>query len=261
MKNFTERELKLLNSRKGLFNLLIQEEINYSKAIRYTYYEKQMVKLQQQLVLLQEWVIQKGKKVVIICEGRDAAGKGGAIRRLTQYLNPRQYRVVALPKPDDDEKNQWYFQRYVNQLPKNGEIVIFNRSWYNRAVVEPVNGFCSEQEYEIFMNQVNPFEKMISESDIYLLKVYFSISKVEQKNRFDRIQNNPLKKWKMSEVDKRAQILWDEYTKYKTVMLEKTQTELAPWKIIKADRKTFARLELARFVVQTIPYENLRLHR
>lgn len=258
MKEFTQRELKLLNSNKGLFNLLIQDELNYSRALRYTYYERKMEALQEQLVLLQEWVIKKGKKIVVICEGRDAAGKGGAIRRMTQFLNPRQYRVVALPKPDEDERNQWYFQRYVNQLPKNGEIVFFNRSWYNRAVVEPVNGFCTEEEYDIFMNQVNPFEKMITESGIFLLKIYFSISKQEQKNRFDRIQSNPLKKWKMSNVDKRAQELWDDYTHYKDIMMEKTNTDYAPWKIIKADRKTSARLESAEFLLKSIPYENLR---
>lgn len=252
---FSEREIALLNSKKGLHNLLIQDELNYGKALRYTYYEKKLKKLQAELVKLQEWVIKNNKKVLIIFEGRDAAGKGGAIRRITAYLNPRHYRSVALPKPDEEERHQWYFQRYVNQLPKGGEILFFNRSWYNRAVVEPVNEFCTPAQYDTFMNQVNDFERMIVESDVYFLKIYFSITKEEQKRRFESISQNPLKRWKMTPVDERAQELWDEYTAYKEKMFEKTNTELCPWNILKADRKTNARLEAAALILRSIPYK------
>ena len=255
MKKFSERELELLNSKAGLKQLLQQDELNYGKAIRYSYYEKKLKKLQAKLVDMQDWVIENNERVVVIFEGRDAAGKGGAIRRITSHINPRHFRVVALPKPNEEERHQWYFQRYVTQLPKPGEIVFFNRSWYNRAVVEPVNGFCTEEEYNVFMDQVNGFEKMIQESGAHLIKIYFSITQDEQKKRFDGILNDPLKKWKMTPVDERAQELWDDYTKYKKLMFEKTHTDINPWRIIKANRKTMARLESMKHILEQVPYE------
>ena len=175
-------------------------------------------KLQVELIKLQAWAIQNNERIIIIFEGRDAAGKGGAIRRITERINPRFMRIVALSKPTEVEQSQWYFQRYVKQFPKTGEIVFFDRSWYNRAVVEPVNGFCSQEEYAIFMNQVNDFERMILESGIRLVKIYMSISKKEQAKRFQDIKRDPLKQWKMTKVDEKAQELWDDYTTYKKAM-------------------------------------------
>ena len=182
-------------------------------------------------------------------------GKGGAIRRITHHINPRNYRVVALPRPTEQERGQWYFQRYINKLPNPGEIVLFDRSWYNRAVVEPVNGFCTEDEYERFMNEVNNFEEMITHDGIILIKIYFSITKSEQARRFKDIASNPLKRWKMSPVDAQAQELWDTYTKYKERMFEHTNTEKNPWVILKANRKTVARVAVIKHVLDTIRYK------
>lgn len=256
-KSLSEEDLKLLNSKKGLKNLLRDKKLNLDKALRYTKYEIEFARLQTELVKLQNWVIQKNKKIVIIFEGRDAAGKGGAIRRITAHINPRQYRIVALPKPTIEERGQWYFQRYVNKLPKPGEIVFFDRSWYNRAVVEPVNGFCTKYQYQNFMKQVNSFERMIMDADTYLIKFYFSISKEEQAWRFKDIRSNPLKKWKMTEVDRKAQELWDDYTAFKLKMFENTNLKESPWVIIEADKKTDARIEALQYIIDTIPYEDL----
>lgn len=181
--------------------------------------------------------------------------KGGAIRRITEYINPRHFRTVALNIPTEDERNQWFFQRYINQLPNPSEIVFFDRSWYNRAVVEPVNGFCTEKEYKIFMAQVNEFERMLVESNTYLIKLYFSISKDEQVRRFKEIKNDPLKRWKITALDKKAQALWDEYTLYKKKMFDQTNTEITPWKIIDANKKTTARLDAISHILEVIPYK------
>lgn len=251
----TVSQINKLNSNKGLVALLSREQLNYERAIRYVDYEKKLKRLQVEIIKLQNWAIKEDKKIVVIFEGRDAAGKGGAIRRITERINPRHIRIVALPKPTEDEQSQWYFQRYVNQLPKAGEMVFFNRSWYNRAVVEPVNGFCTQEEYTTFMDQVNDFERMILESGIYLVKIYMSISKKEQFKRFQEIQNDPLKQWKMTDVDKRAQELWDEYTKYKSAMFTKTNTEVSPWKVIRANRKTDARVNAINHILKSIPYD------
>ena len=210
--------LEKLNSRLGLLSMLNRTSINYAKTIRYINYERKLKKLQVELVRLQTWIINNNERVIIIFEGRDAAGKGGAIRRTTERINPRNFRIVALPRPSKEERSQWYFQRYVKQFPKEGEIVFFDRSWYNRAVVEPVNGFCTEKEHEIFMNQVNDFERMVTESGTRIVKFYMSISKKEQAKRFDDLKLDPLKQWKMTSVDKSAQDLWDKYTFYKDKM-------------------------------------------
>ncbi|NNJ54719.1 MAG: polyphosphate kinase 2 [Bacteroidia bacterium] len=251
----TDEDIKLLNTKKGLRNLFADKKTDVQKALRITRYENNLADLQAELVNAQDWIIQNKKKVVVLFEGRDAAGKGGAIRRISAHINPRHYRIVALPKPNEEEEHMWYFQRYINQLPKPGEIVFFDRSWYNRAVVEPVNGFCSKKEYDIFMGQVNDFERMIQESDTYLFKIYFSISKKEQATRFGDIRSSPLKRWKMSPIDEKAQELWDEYTHYKELMFEKTNTDHAPWKIIKADRKTEARIEALQYLLDGLPYK------
>ncbi|HPW88286.1 MAG TPA: polyphosphate kinase 2 [Kaistella chaponensis] len=251
----TQEQFDILNSKKGIYALLQNETLDVEKAQKFIRYEKRLEKLQEELIKLQNWVVENQKRVVILFEGRDAAGKGGAIRRITENMNPRQYRVVALPKPDEVERGQWYFQRYINQLPKAGEIVFFDRSWYNRAIVEPVNDFCNEEEYNMFMNQVNEFEKMITTSGTHLLKLYFSISKEEQEKRFKDIINNPLKKWKFSNVDENALKLWDKYTNYKEKMFQKTNSEFAPWKVFKANKKSKARIESLEYILQNIPYQ------
>lgn len=247
-----------LNTKIGIKGLLGKDGINIERALRVYDYEKKLKKLQVQLIKMQTEVIENNQRVIVIFEGRDAAGKGGAIRRITERINPRHFRIVALRKPSDEESTQWYFQRYIKKFPKAGEIVFFDRSWYNRAVVEPVNGFCTEEEYDIFMSQVNDFEKMITQSGIKLVKIYMSINKREQAKRFDEIKKNPLKQWKMTTVDEAAQGLWDEYTKYKTTMFENTPEEGIPWKIIKANRKTSARIGAIEYLLSQISYDKKR---
>ena len=251
----TDQELRKLNTKKGILALLSKAPLSIERSLRYVDYGKKLKKLQVELIRLQTWAINNNERVIIVFEGRDAAGKGGAIRRLTERINPRHMRIVALNKPTEDQQTQWYFQRYVAQFPKAGEIVFFDRSWYNRAVVEPVNGFCTSEEYEIFMNQVNDFEKMILESGIHLVKIYMSISKKEQAKRFADIKSNPLKQWKMTKLDEKAQILWEQYTEYKNAMFQKTNTKISPWKVIRANRKTEARVNVINHVLNSIPYD------
>lgn len=252
-------EEKKLNSKIGIKALVSKKDINVERALRIVGYEKKLKKLQVELIKMQASVIEKNERVIVIFQGRDAAGKGGAIRRITERINPRHFRIVALPKPTEEERTQWYFQRYLKKFPKAGEIVFFDRSWYNRAVVEPVNGFCTPEEYEIFMNQVNDFERMITESGIRLVKIYMSITKKEQARRFADIKSNPLKQWKMTPVDERAQELWDDYTDYKTKMFENTEKAGGvPWKIINANRKTLARISAIKYLLEQIPYDKNR---
>ena len=235
--------------------MLSRKNTSISKTLRYIKYESELKKLQVEMIRLQNWVINKNKKVIVVCEGRDAAGKGGAIRRAIQHMNPRKFRVVALPKPNNSERSQWYFQRYVRHFPKDGEIVFFDRSWYNRAVVEPVNGFCSDAEYNTFMNHINTFEKMIVDNKIILLKFYYSISKDIQLKRFNEIKNSPLKKWKYTTVDSNAQELWHKYSIYKNLMFKKTNPSFAKWDIIKADKKIYARIKTLELILKNIPYD------
>jgi len=252
---FTPENIEKLNTKKGTLALLRKEPLNYGRAIRFVDYEKKLKKLQVELIKLQTWVINNKERVIVIFEGRDAAGKGGAIRRVTEKMNPRHLQILALPKPTEVERSQWYFQRYVNELPQAGEIVFFDRSWYNRAVVEPVNGFCTEDEYHIFMNQVNDFERMITESSIRLVKIYMSISKKEQAKRFNEIKQDPLKQWKMTKVDERAQELWNDYTKYKKLMFNNIKDDGIQFKVIRANRKTSARVNVIEHILEKIPYD------
>ncbi|MDA3961732.1 MAG: polyphosphate kinase 2 [Planctomycetota bacterium] len=254
--DLSDDDLALLNSKLGLKHLLEDNEIDPAEALRRTRCELELSELQEELVGLQNWVIENGHRVVVIFEGRDAAGKGGAIRRITSHINPRHYQIYALPKPSAEERGQWYFQRYVSILPKPGEMVFFDRSWYNRAMVEPVNGFCSKHEYATFMGQVNGFENMLVESGTTLIKFYFSISKKEQQKRFKAIAKDPLKRWKLTSVDQSAQKLWSTYTKYKQDMLEKTNTEQAPWMVIDANDKYEARLAALRHILATVPWSS-----
>ena len=251
----TQEDLTKLSSKQGLIKLLKSKNISPKSALGTLRYEAELRQLQIELVKLQRDVQLTGRRVAIIFEGRDAAGKGGAIRRFTEHLNPRSMRVVALPKPTEVEKGQWYFQRYVKNLPNPGEIAFFDRSWYNRAVVEPVMKFCKKSQYEVFMQQVPEFEHMLYEDNIEIIKFWFSISKGEQERRFKCRVNNPLKQWKISPVDDEAQAHWDLYTMYKEEMFSKTHTSYSPWAIVKANSKTKARLEAIRHVLNTLPYE------
>ena len=217
-------------------------------------YQIKLSLLQIELIKLQNYVKEKGLKVLLIFEGRDAAGKGGTIKRITEHLNPRGARVVALVKPSDVEKTQWYFQRYIQHLPSAGEIVLFDRSWYNRAGVEPVMGFCTKEEYKQFLTDVPDFEKMLVESGIVVLKYYFSVSKKEQEKRFKKRKIDPLKEYKLSPIDEEAQKLWDKYTDAKYKMLMSTHTPISPWTVIKSDNKKSARLNCIRHILSTIDY-------
>ena len=217
-------------------------------------YEKELVKLQIELLKLQSYVKEKGLKVLILTEGRDAAGKGGTIKRITEHLNPRGCRVVALEKPSDVERTQWYFQRYIQHLPSAGEIVIFDRSWYNRGGVEPVMGFCTNEEHNMFLRQVPKLEEMLVNSGIILFKFYFSVSKEEQKARFDSRKDDPLKQYKLSPVDQQSQILWEQYTLAKYSMLLASNTDFAPWTIIVSNDKKKARLNTIKSILARIDY-------
>ena len=217
-------------------------------------YEKELRRLQVELLKFQNHVKDKGLKILMIFEGRDAAGKGGTIKRITEHLNPRGARVVALEKPSEKEATQWYFQRYVTHLPAAGEIVLFDRSWYNRSMVEPVMGFCSEREHHKFLKDVPEFEKMIVDENIKLFKFYFSVSKEEQAKRFKARETDPLKQYKLSPVDKESQKLWDEYSLAKYTMLSATHTSVAPWTIIKSDDKKKARINCIKHILNFVDY-------
>ncbi len=250
----SEEDLRRINTPRGLIQLIKSKNINLEEVRKTLLYEQELRQLQVELVRLQRWVQADGQRIAILVEGRDAAGKGGTIRRFTEHLNPRAMRVVALPKPTDDERGQWYFQRYIRQLPNKGEIVFFDRSWYNRAVVEPVMGFCSKKEHQRFLQQVTEFEHMLYEDGVTIIKFWFSISKEEQAKRFDARRQNPLKQWKLSPVDEKAQEMWDSYTRFKEEMFSKTHTTFSPWIIVKANDKQAARLEGLRYVLNLLPY-------
>ncbi len=217
--------------------------------------DPEYINLQTEMVRLQNWLIENRKRLIIIFEGRDSAGKGGAIMRFIRYINPRFYRVVALNKPTYDEKEQWYFQRYITHLPKPGEIVLFDRSWYNRAVVEPVMGFCTTQQYDLFMKQVVQFEKMLIEDGCIVIKLWFSIDQAEQNKRLGERKINPLINWKLSTVDLQAQLKWDDYTFYKEQMFKLTGNRTSPWVVIQGNNKDIARKEAIRYVLNAIPYD------
>ena len=219
-------------------------------------YEKQKYHLQVELLKLQAWVKETGQKVVVIFEGRDAAGKGGTIKRFMEHLNPRGAHVVALEKPSETERGQWYFQRYVQNLPTKGEIALFDRSWYNRAGVERVMGFCTDAEYEEFMRQTPEFERTLVRSGVHLIKFWFSVSRKEQRRRFKERETHPLKQWKLSPIDKASLDKWEDYTKAKEALFFYTDTADAPWTVIKSDCKKRARLNALRYILHKLPYAN-----
>jgi polyphosphate kinase 2 len=219
-------------------------------------YEKELSKLQVELLKFQNHVKDKGLKILMIFEGRDAAGKGGTIKRITEHLNPRGARIVALEKPSDKETSQWYFQRYAKHLPSAGEMVLFDRSWYNRSMVEPVMGFCTERQHHKFLKDAPEFEKMIVDEGIQIFKFYFSVSKDEQERRFKERETDPLKQYKLSPVDKESQRLWDEYTLAKFMMLSATHTDAAPWTIVKSDNKKKARVNCIKHILSFVDYPN-----
>lgn len=228
----------------------------YKNLMQRRNYERQKYRLQVELLKLQAWVKETGQKVVILFEGRDAAGKGGTIKRFMEHLNPRGARVVALEKPSEIERGQWYFQRYVQHLPTNGEIVLFDRSWYNRSGVERVMGFCSDQEYGEFVRQAPEFERMLARNGTHLIKFWFSVSREEQRRRFRERKVHPLKQWKLSPIDMASLDKWDDYTKAKEAMFFHTDTADAPWTVIKSNCKKRARLNAMRYVLHKLPYNN-----
>ena len=244
-------------------NIGAENRIRYFRENLYPYPEKlgnraynaQILPLQIELVKLQNWIKDVGERLIIIFEGRDAAGKGGSIRRFMEHWNPRGARVVALDKPSEVEMGQWYFQRYISHLPTAGEIVLFDRSWYNRAGVERVMGFSSEGDYRLFIQQAPILEKMIADSGIHIVKLYFSVSRHEQLRRFQKRANDPLRQWKVSPVDIRSIDKWEEYTEAKEAMFLLTHSESAPWTIIKSDDKKRARINAMRHVLNTLDYE------
>ena len=251
----TQEDFDKATTRADLYKIIDDKNISLDKVLPTIHYEKEKELLQIELVKLQQWVKKNNKRIAVIFEGRDAAGKGGNIRRFTEHLNPRSMRLVALNKPTEVEKGQWYFRRYIKHLPNPGEIVFFDRSWYNRAVVEPVMGFCTDEQYKQFMVQLPEFEHMLYEDGVILIKFWLSITKDEQGKRFDARMDNPLKRWKFSPVDKKGQELWDKYTKYKEQMFSKTHTSFSPWTIVKTNDKHTARLECMRHVLSKVEYD------
>ncbi|WP_420403784.1 polyphosphate kinase 2 [Nisaea sp.] len=231
-------------------------EYPYREKMRRAVYERQKAKLQAELLKAQRWIQETGQKVVILFEGRDAAGKGGTIKRFMEHLNPRGAHVVALDKPSEREKNQWFFQRYIEHLPTGGELVLFDRSWYNRAGVERVMGFCSPTDYLEFMRQTPVLEQMLTRSGIRLYKYWFSVTQAEQRRRFKARQTDPLKQWKLSPIDMASLDKWDDYTEAKEAMFFYTDTADAPWTIVKSDDKKRARLACMQHFLSSLPYDN-----
>ncbi|NCA69633.1 MAG: polyphosphate kinase 2 [Sphingobacteriia bacterium] len=222
--------------------------------------EQELKPFQAELIRMQKHLEETHKRLIILFEGRDAAGKGGTIRRVTRYMNEKHYRVVALGKPTEHQRTQWFFQRYVEQFPHGGEQVLFDRSWYNRAMVEPVFGFCTPEEYENFMYGVNGFEKDLVRQGTILVKLYFSVTKDEQARRFERRKTDPLRQWKLSEIDVQAQDRWDDFTHQKFEMLRRTHTAWAPWTIIRSNSKPKARLNAIKAILNAVPYPRLQPH-
>ncbi|WP_369160913.1 polyphosphate kinase 2 [Candidatus Thiodiazotropha sp. LNASS1] len=248
---------ELLSEYERIKQQLGQEKKSDKKAIRRYKREEELKPYQAELIRLQQYLEKTRTRMIILFEGRDAAGKGGTIRRVTRYMNEKHYRVVALGKPTEEQKSQWFFQKYIAQFPRGGEIVLFDRSWYNRAIVEPIFGFCSQEEYDNFMTGCPGFEKDLVRQGTILVKLYFSVTKEEQARRFERRKTDSLRQWKLSEIDVQAQDRWDEFSKQKYEMLKNTNTTHAPWTIIRSNDKHLARLNAMRVILNSAPYERL----
>ncbi len=253
MAEFDLEDLEKISRSEEIIDLLVSKGIiKEKKFLKQLEYEKELNQLQYEMLRLQEYIISQKKKLLIIYEGRDAAGKGGTISRTIAKMNPKNFRVTALPKPTEIETQQWYFQRYIHQLPRQEEVVFFDRSWYNRAVVEPVFGFCTPGQHESFMNQVNSLEHLLIDDGIILIKFFLNISKEEQEKRLTERQEDPMKQYKIGGLDKQAQEKWDDYTYYIDKMLKKTSTEKSPWIEIRTDDKKVARLETMKYILGKI---------
>jgi len=250
---------KLIEENNNLISILGDyKKLNshiLKEGIQKIYDLEELKKYQIELIKLQNYLESNSKRMIVIFEGRDASGKGGAIRRMTRYMNNKHYRIVALGKPTETQRTQWFFQRYIEHFPRGGEIVLFDRSWYNRAMVEPIFGFCTKEEHEIFMEDVVNFEQDLVRQGMILIKLYFSVSKEEQKRRFDRRIQDPLRQWKFSEVDMQEQDLWDEFSEKKYEMLRRTTSRSAPWNIVRSDDKHKARLEAMKIILNSVDYD------
>ena len=266
MAEFDLSDLVKINNKQEIIDFLVEHDIIKEKKFKEQLaYEKELKQLQEKLLKIQTKVIQEDKRVLIIFEGRDAAGKGGTISRITEFLNPKKYRVEALPKPTEIEVGQWYFQRYFKELPNAGEIVFFDRSWYNRAVVEPVFGFCTEDQYNRFLKQVSEVEQLLQEDGIILIKIFLSISKDEQAERLQERKENEMKQWKLGALDQKAQELWEVYTNYIDKMFQETGTKDSPWIEIETDDKKSARIVAMKSIIaqlnnQVYTHELIKYH-
>ncbi|MBK8503817.1 MAG: polyphosphate kinase 2 [Saprospiraceae bacterium] len=254
--SYSRSELLKLSSQKGLIYLLSNDPPDIPTVLKGSQYDAALKKVQIELVKMQNWVVDNNERLLILFEGGEFAGKGMTIRAFAEHLNPRSARLVALPKPNEIEAGQWYFQRYVMQLPRPGEIVFFDRSWYNRAMVEPVNGFCTKREYEQFMSEVNHFERMIHNDGIKLFKLFMSISKEVQAKRIQMVKKNPLRRWELTKVDLAAQKLWSVYQTYEEALFKQTNTKKVPWKKIDANDAEEAHLNAIRHVLSKVPYKS-----
>jgi polyphosphate kinase 2 len=248
---------ELLDDYRDMRHKLAQSKSENRSAVVRRRQEKSLKPYQAELIRMQRYLEETKTRMIIVFEGRDAAGKGGTIRRVSRYMNEKRYRLVALGKPTEEQRHQWFFQRYVAQFPTGGEVVLFDRSWYNRAVVEPIFGFCSEQEYQNFMYGVVGFEKDLVRQGTILVKLYFSVTKDEQARRFERRKTDPLRQWKLSEIDAQAQDRWDEFTRQKYEMIKRTHTSNAPWTIIRSNNKYRARINAMKVILNSVPYERM----
>jgi len=254
---FTAEQLFQVKNRKDLIKIANEQDDNFlDKTLRKLKYEAELRKLQTEFVNLQKWIAEKKMRVAIIFEGRDAAGKGGSIKRFKEHLNPRNSRVVALTKPTEVERGQWYFRRYIKELPNPGEIVFFDRSWYNRAVVEPVMGFCTEQEYHRFMSTVLDYESMLIQSGIRLIKYYLDIDYQTQQARLEERRQNPLKQWKISPIDAVALEHWDSYTSHRDAMLQRTHSAMSPWTVVDNNDKQTGRINAISDLLERLHYDD-----
>jgi polyphosphate kinase 2 len=247
----------LLKERSRLRHELASVKTKNRKAVVRRRQETSLKPYQAELIHVQKYLEATNGRIIILFEGRDAAGKGGTIRRVTRYMNEKHYRVVALGKPTEEQRTQWFFQKYVQHFPRGGEVVLFDRSWYNRAIVEPIFGFCTEQEYNNFMHGVVGFEKDLVRQGTILIKLYFSVTRDEQARRFERRKTDPLRQWKLSEIDVQAQDRWDDFTRQKHDMLKRTHTSQAPWTVIRSNNKYRARLNAIKVILNSVPYERL----